>query len=231
MTRGPHAGWNNRVWDRWKVPQVLVGGVYCGFMAWNAAGSTNYDGNHAIATYALQAFQSSLRAGQGAYTTTGFSEPTIAGVTKDETSFFEVHLTSTGADLKFNGNKIYTIAQAPADTKYRFACATVNPNTGFSDLAYFTTPAPAPPPLPPPGPVPEDSSSMESTPPPCNVADLLGSPNVGDLLGEVVPPDDADPNWLHKYLEGDFDALRRAVSARNRQLLDQGEPPLSCAAG
>jgi len=72
---------------------------------------------------------------------------------------------------------------------------------------------------------------MNPTPPPCNVADLLGSPNVGDLLGEVVPPDDADPNWLHKYLEGDFDALRRAVSARNRQLLDQGEPPLGCAAG
>jgi len=59
--------WNHRVWDnqkcchncactaaRWKVP--FTGGwdfVYCGFSAWNAAGSTNAGGNHKFSSYGL----------------------------------------------------------------------------------------------------------------------------------------------------------------------------------
>ena len=163
ITKKEISGWNNRVWDtkecchncactgaRWKVPASSTGmHLYCGFSAWNAAGSTNKDGDYKFATYSLdQPSNNRLYHGQNGPDGSWMSAPIIGnnGITSgtaayytnvDRTKYYEVHLTSTGADLKFNGNKIHTIALAPTDTKYRFGCAIKQTNAGITDLAYF----------------------------------------------------------------------------------------------
>ena len=98
----------------------------------------NKDGNYAVLSYGLERAANKLREAKGG-PDSGWSEADIAGVSPDTTSFYEVHLTSTGADLKFNGNTIHTINLAPTDTQYRFACATAGPNHGYTDLSYFTS--------------------------------------------------------------------------------------------
>ena len=163
ITKKEATGWSNRVWDtkecchncactgaRWKVPASSTGmHLYCGFSAWNAAGSTNKDGDYKFATYSLdQPSNNRLYHGQNGPDGSWMSAPIIGnnGITSgtaayytnvDRTKYYEVHLTSTGADLKFNGNKIHTIALAPTDTKYRFGCAIKQTNAGITDLAYF----------------------------------------------------------------------------------------------
>jgi hypothetical protein len=150
MTKAEGNGWNNRVWDdqpccwncdctgaRWKV--LADGETYCGFSAWSAAGSTDKDGDFAMASYMLQWHADNLKAGQGgpgdgwSYTEiqTGLTfAADVAG------KFLEVHLTETGADLVLDGATIHSIASAPADSQYRFGCATSGNGGGFTDLAY-----------------------------------------------------------------------------------------------
>jgi hypothetical protein len=152
MTKAEAGGWNNRVWDerpccwdcectgaRWKV--VADKKTLCGFSAWSAAGSTDKDGNHKMASYMLQWHTlGNLKAGQGgpddgysaAFIQTGLTfAADIAG------KFLEVHLTETGADLVLDGATIHSIASAPADSQYRFGCATDGNGGGFTDLAYY----------------------------------------------------------------------------------------------
>jgi len=175
ITKKEAAGWNNRVWDtkecchncacrgaRWKIPASAHGlHVYCGFSAWNAAGSTNKDGNHAFSTYGLHYvghMSHRLYYGKGG-PDTGYTEGPVVHsgsyVAGNTAKYIEVQLTSTGADLKYDGTTIYTVNQAPSDSKYRFGCALKVPNAGISDLAYYeitggssaASPAPPLPPL------------------------------------------------------------------------------------
>jgi len=152
MTKVEAAGWNNRVWDdtpccwncectaaRWKVGSLSV---YCGFSAWSAAGSTNKDGDQKMASYGLKAQEDGLRAELGGpdgdHSNAGIAgrggtwtfDADVAG------KFFEVHLTQTGADLKLDGATVHSIASAPADSQYRFGCATKGLGAGFTELAY-----------------------------------------------------------------------------------------------
>jgi hypothetical protein len=148
MTKAEAEGWNNRVWDdrpccwdcectavRWKANSEQY--LFCGFSAWSAAGETNKDGDHAMGDYMLQVAGLNIRAGNGG------EGPPIAGWASGEWAFaadvagkfLEVHLTQTGADLVINGVTIHSIASAPADSQYRFGCATQFGN-GYTELAY-----------------------------------------------------------------------------------------------
>ena len=159
MTKTEETGWNNRVWDerqccwncectgvRWKVPMAGVY-VYCGFSAFNAAGSTDKDGAQQMGSYFLEVLgtravstqTNQLRFARGG-PDAGWSETYVSPDThNDQISFFEVHLTSTGADLVFGGTIIHTIDEAPADSAYRFGCATHDQSAGYSELAYGVT--------------------------------------------------------------------------------------------
>ena len=115
--------------------------VRCSFSSWNAAGSTDKDGDYQMASYGLEvdgARSGQLGLSQGG-PDAGYSEAPISPATyNDQTSFLEVHLTSTGADLVFAGTIVHTIDQVPADSAYRFGCATHQQNAGYSDLEYLT---------------------------------------------------------------------------------------------
>ena len=158
MTKTEETGWNNRVWDerscchdcectgvRWKVPMPNVA-VYCGFSAFNAAGSTDKDGAHQMGSYFFEARNDGnpMRSSQGGPDSGWSNTPISPTLNNDQTSFLEVHLTSTGADLVFGGTTIHSIDRAPADSAYRFGCATSNQNAGFSELAYYTSSSPPP---------------------------------------------------------------------------------------
>ena len=93
-----------------------------------------------MASYMLQWHVGTLKVGQGgpddgwsvADVQTGLTfAADIAG------KFLEVHLTQTGADLLLDGATIYSIASAPADSQYRFGCASYNNGAGYTDLAYY----------------------------------------------------------------------------------------------
>jgi hypothetical protein len=97
-----------------------------------------------MASYSLQwhTAGSKLRAGQGG-PDDEYSQPAIqSGLTFAADiagKFLEVHLTQTGADLVFDGATVHSIASAPADSQYRFGCATSGTGGGFTDLAYYDT--------------------------------------------------------------------------------------------
>jgi hypothetical protein len=153
MTKREASGWNNRVWDdepccwncdcngaRWKQVGLCA---YCGFSAWNAAGSTNKDGNHKMASYMMyvdaSVDTSGIRVGQGGPDDHygAWIEPNIGGNWDSGTSYFEVHLTETGADLLLDGVVIHSIVWGPDSyNQYRFGCASRYPNTGYTDLQY-----------------------------------------------------------------------------------------------
>jgi hypothetical protein len=149
MTKKEVTGWNNRVWDdqpccwncdcngaRWKQVGTHA---YCGFSVWDAAGSTNKDGNNQMASYMLYTTSSTLRVGQGG-PDIGYSEPNIQGgyqLVSQGATFFGVHLTETGADLLLDGVVIHSIVRGPADSQYRFGCATHPQNAGYTDLQYM----------------------------------------------------------------------------------------------
>jgi hypothetical protein len=151
MTKTEAGGWNNRVWDdrpccwdcectgaRWKV---VADNTFCGFSAWSAAGSTNKDGDQKMASYFLQWHAGNLKAGQGG-PDDGWSDTVLqSGLTFAADiagKFLEVHLTQTGADLVLDGATVHSIASAPADSQYRFGCASYNNGAGYTDLAYYT---------------------------------------------------------------------------------------------
>jgi hypothetical protein len=155
MTKAEAGGWNNRVWDdrpccwdcectgaRWKV--VVDTSTFCGFSAWSAAGSTDKDGDDKMASYMLQWHNvGELKAGQGG-PDDGWSQSDVqTGLTFAADvagKFLEVHLTQTGADLVLDGATVHSIASAPADSQYRFGCATDGNGGGFTDLAYYGPP-------------------------------------------------------------------------------------------
>jgi hypothetical protein len=160
MTKKEGIGWNNRVWDdqpccwncdcngaRWKQVGLFA---YCGFSAWDAAGSTNKDGNHKMVSYMFYAISAAttsannLRAGQGG-PDDGFTEPWVGDVGAFQLgpSFFGVHLPETGADLLLDGVVVHSIVRIPFgvtnsgwNNQYRFGCASFDPNTGYTDLQY-----------------------------------------------------------------------------------------------
>ena len=66
--------------------------------------------------------------------------------TYDTSTFLEVHLTQTGADLVYDGATVQTIDLAPQGN-YRFGCSTYEHGAGFTDLSYkYARNRPPPPP-------------------------------------------------------------------------------------
>ena len=152
MAKVDAGGWNSRVWDdqpccwhcdctgaRWKLAAHAA--PICGFSAWSAAGSTDKDGDEKMASYFLQWHAGNLKVGQGG-PDDGWSNTVLqSGLTFAADiagKFLEVHLTETGADLVLDGATVHSIALAPADSQYRFGCASYNNGAGYTDLAYYT---------------------------------------------------------------------------------------------
>jgi hypothetical protein len=143
---------------RWKQVGAYA---YCGFSAWNSVHggtrcsasdeewercpATNKDGNNRMASYALYQTRENndnLNVGwlEGSWPYTEDSirpGPPWDLWTPDTTDHvFELRLTETGADMFLDDLLIYSIAQEPVDSQYRFGCATNVQNSGYTDLQY-----------------------------------------------------------------------------------------------
>ena len=151
MTKLEAAGWNNRVWDDrpccWNCPctgarwnTAVSDHVYCGFSSWDDAGSTDPNADWTTLSYGV-GNHGSVRVNQGGPGAATWSDADIEPqVTYEEGSFLEVHLTQTGADIWVNGVMRHSIHRAPTASQYRFNCGGDEQNSGYTDLAYLTSP-------------------------------------------------------------------------------------------
>ena len=143
---------------RWKQVGAYA---YGGFSAWNSVSggtrcsatqeeweqcpATNKDGNNRMNSYALyQSRQNNdnLNVGwlEGDWPDTGDSfkpgPPWDLWMPDTTDHVFEVRLTETGADMILDDLLVYSIAQEPVDSQYRFGYATNVQNSGYTDLQY-----------------------------------------------------------------------------------------------
>jgi len=153
-------GWNHRVWDT--TTEICVGcpisvvnfklnmnghGVYCGFANSNRAKSAS--GNWQANDYQINAHESGLMIGYSTSTTGGLTQTAIKSSmpSSNASSYrgingpspeFSLWLTSRGAVIYFDGNRIYgPFGRAPGnEEKFYFGCATHTSGDGIQDVYY-----------------------------------------------------------------------------------------------